>query len=82
MASKKRTGSKSSARKKSARKASSKRGSKKSTARAAGAKRAPKRSTAARAGLKTVRQVGEKTWKTLKSTTAQVVEGVKDTFGG
>jgi hypothetical protein len=32
--------------------------------------------------LKTVRQVGKKTWKTLKSTTAQVVEGVKDTFGG
>jgi hypothetical protein len=28
-----------------------------------------------------MRQVGEKTWETLKSTTAQVVEGVKDTFG-
>jgi hypothetical protein len=32
--------------------------------------------------LNTVRQVGKKTWKTLKTTTAQVVEGVRETFGG
>jgi hypothetical protein len=33
---------------------------------------------AAKGGLKTVRQAGERTWEVLKSTTAQVVEGVKD----
>lgn len=37
---------------------------------------------AARGGLDTVLQAGEKTWETLKSTTAQVVEGVKETLGG
>lgn len=50
-------------------------------AKAAGSKRRRKASRPA-IGLGTVRQVGEKTWQTLKSTTAQVVEGVKDTFGG
>ena len=43
---------------------------------------ARKRSKTARGGLNTVRQVGKKTWKTLKTTTAQVVEGVRETFGG
>jgi hypothetical protein len=33
---------------------------------------------AARGGIDTVRQAGEKTWEALKSTTAQVVEGVRD----
>jgi hypothetical protein len=33
---------------------------------------------AAKGGIETVRQAGEKTWETLKSTTAQVVEGVRD----
>lgn len=42
-------------------------------------RKAAKRGTG---GLDTVRQVGERTWETLKSTTAQVVEGVKETFGG
>lgn len=52
-------------------------------AKAATSKRRPRKaSTRAKGGLDTVRQVGEKTWKTLKSTTAQVVEGVKETFGG
>jgi hypothetical protein len=37
---------------------------------------------AARGGIDTVLQAGGKTWKTLKSTTAQVVEGVKETFVG
>jgi hypothetical protein len=46
------------------------------------AKRAARRRKGSRGGLATVRQVGKKTWKTLKSTTAQVVEGVKETFGG
>lgn len=33
---------------------------------------------AAKGGIETVRQAGERTWETLKSTTAQVVEGVRD----
>jgi hypothetical protein len=33
---------------------------------------------AAKSGIASVRQAGEKTWETLKSTTAQVVEGVRD----
>jgi hypothetical protein len=33
---------------------------------------------AAKDGIETVRQAGEKTWETLKATTAQVVEGVRD----
>jgi hypothetical protein len=36
---------------------------------------------AARGGIDTVRQAGEKTWEALKSTTAQVVGGVKDRLG-
>jgi hypothetical protein len=36
---------------------------------------------AAQGGIETMRQVGEKTWETLKSTTAHVVEGVKDKLG-
>ena len=36
---------------------------------------------AARGGLDTVRQAGERTWEVLKSTTSQVVEGVKDRLG-
>ena len=36
---------------------------------------------AARGGLDTVRQAGERTWEVLKSTTAQVVEGVRDRMG-
>lgn len=68
--------------KKPARKATSKSRSKKSTAKAARSKpRSRKASKTARGGLDTMRQVGEKTWETLKSTTAQVVEGVKETFG-
>jgi hypothetical protein len=35
----------------------------------------------AREGLDTVRQAGERTWETLKSTTSQVVEGVRDRLG-
>lgn len=36
---------------------------------------------AARGGIDTVRQAGEKTWEALKSTTAQVVGGVKGRLG-
>src|SRR5215210_7139964 len=39
------------------------------------------RSRKVRGPLTTVRTAGEKTWKALKSTTAQVVEGVRGTFG-
>lgn len=35
---------------------------------------------AARSGINTVLQAGGKTWKTLKSTTAHVAEGVKETL--
>lgn len=45
-------------------------------------RRARKGLTAARGGLDSVLQAGEKTWRTLKSTTAQVVEGVKETLAG
>jgi hypothetical protein len=51
-------------------------------AKAAASKRRSRKASKPSGGLDTVRQVGEKTWKTLKSTTAQVVEGVKETFGG
>lgn len=79
---KKRPAARSSRSKKPARKAAPKSGSKKSAAKAAGSKpRSRKASKTARGGLDTMRQVGEKTWETLKSTTAQVVEGVKETFG-
>jgi hypothetical protein len=33
---------------------------------------------AAKGGIETVKQAGERTWETLKSTTAQVVEGMRD----
>ena len=43
-------------------------------------KRARKGLRAARRPLESVRDAGEKTWEALKSTTAQVVEGVKGRF--
>jgi hypothetical protein len=70
------------------RKSASKRRAKKSSAsKAIGLKRhARKGLRAARGGLDTVLQAGEKTWETLKTTTASVmegvVEGVKETFAG
>ena len=77
MAASKKSAKRSSAKKRPAAKSSR---SKKSAtkAKAGGRRKASKPAL----GLGTVRQVGKKTWKTLKSTTAQVVEGVKDTFGG
>jgi hypothetical protein len=71
-----------SAKKKPARKSGSKRSAKKAAPKATRITRqARKGLKAARGGIDTVLQAGGKTWKTLKSTTAQVVEGVKDTFG-
>jgi hypothetical protein len=52
--------------------------SKKGTTRKTGTKGRAKALRAAKGGIKSVRQAGERTWETLKSTTAQVVEGVKD----
>jgi hypothetical protein len=72
-----------SAKKKAARKRSSKSSSRKATRPSATRlkRQARKGLKAARGGLNTVLKAGGKTWKTLKSTTAQVVEGVKDTLG-
>jgi hypothetical protein len=66
------------ARKAAGRRKTSKRGSK--TAKVL-KRRAKQGLKAARGGLDTVREAGERTWETLKSTTAQVVEGVKDRLG-
>ncbi len=72
-----------SAKKKPAKKSSSKRGAKKGARPSATQlkRQARKGLKAARGGLDTVLKAGGKTWRTLKSTTAQVVEGVKDTLG-
>lgn len=75
MAATKKSAKRSSAKKR----ASSKRGTKKATA---SKRRARKASKSSLPGIGAVRKVGRKTWKTLKSTTAQVVEGVKETFSG
>jgi hypothetical protein len=76
-----------SAKKQPARKTSSKGRSKKSgTPKASGLKRQAKKGLkAARGGLDSVLQAGEKTWETLKTTTANVMEGVVEgvkTFAG
>lgn len=76
-----------SAKKQSARKSPSKRRGKKSSRKTTSLKRRAKKGLkAARGGLDNVLQVGEKTWKTLKTTTVNVmegmVEGVKETFAG
>jgi hypothetical protein len=78
-AGKKRAGSKrASGKKKPLRKATAKRRSKTSTRTKANLKRkAQKGLRAARGGINTVRQAGERTWEVLKSTTSQVVEGVR-----
>jgi hypothetical protein len=52
-----------------------------SARKATGAKKKPARRRSAAGTLDNVRLAGERTWNALKSTTSQVVEGVKDTFG-
>jgi hypothetical protein len=71
-----------SGKKKAAGKSASKRAAKRAAAPKATRlkRRARKGLKAARGGINTVLQAGGKTWKTLKSTTAHVVEGVKDTL--
>ncbi len=84
-AGKKRSGAKrTTARKRSTRKTASrrrskvtKRGARKPTLK----RRATKGLKVAREGLDTVRQAGERTWEVLKSTTSQVVDGVRERFG-
>ena len=77
-----------SSKKQPARKSTTKRRGKKSaTPKTTGLKRqARKGLKAARGGLDSVLEVGGKTWKSLKSTTTNVmggvVEGVKETFTG
>jgi hypothetical protein len=73
-----------SSKKKPARKSAPKRRAKKTTAsKTTGLKRQAKKGLkAARGGFDSVMQAGEKTWETLKTTTASVVEGVKETFAG
>jgi hypothetical protein len=83
MATKKKRGSakRSSAKKRPAKAAAKRRTKSKATKTRSLKKTARKGLRAARGGIKTVRQAGEKTWEALRSTTAQVVEGVKDKFG-
>jgi hypothetical protein len=44
-------------------------------------KRAAKGLRAAQGGVETVKQAGDKIWESLRATTTQVVEGVRDRFG-
>lgn len=71
----------SSAKKSAGRKAASKRRTKGTRKAGSLKKRARKAVRAARGQINTVLDAGGKTWEALKSTTAQVVEGVKGTFG-
>jgi hypothetical protein len=67
---------------KSAKRSKKRSGAKKSSRSSKKTGRSKKTATrSARGPLTKVRTAGEKTWKALKSTTAQVVEGVKGTFG-
>jgi hypothetical protein len=63
------------------RKLGSKRGTKSRAKKASKPKKRTTRARSARGPLNSVRVAGEKTWEALKSTTAQMVEGVKGTFG-
>jgi DNA-binding protein HU-beta len=86
-AAKKRTSAKRAPAKKSTRaKASSKRRTKGITKKAGTVGKARKKARkvvrAARGPINRVMNAGGKTWKALKSTTAHMVEGVRDTFGG
>jgi hypothetical protein len=76
---KKRAGKRASGSKRATAKSASKRRTKSTAKKASGSKKRARRP--ARGPINTVRTAGEKTWDALKSTTAQVVEGVKGTFG-
>jgi hypothetical protein len=78
---KKRTAKRATGRKRAGAKTAAKRRTKSTAKKASGSKKRATRRRSARGPLNTVRVAGEKTWEALKSTTAQVVEGVKGTFG-
>ena len=78
---KKPTAKRASAKKRAGTKVGTKRRTKSRAKKASSAKKGTTRARSARRTLKRVRVAGEKTWKALKSTTAQMVEGVKGTFG-
>ena len=65
----------------SAKRAGAKRRTKSTAKKPSRVKKRTSRARSARRTLKRVRIAGEKTWEALKSTTAQMVEGVKGTFG-
>jgi hypothetical protein len=78
---KKRTGKRATAKGRTGAKAVSKGGKKRATKKTAGSRKRATAKRPARGALDSVRVAGEKTWQALRSTTAQMVEGVKDTFG-
>jgi hypothetical protein len=79
---KRRPAKRTSAKKKRPARAAAKRRTKARATRTKSLKKSARRGLrAARGGIDTVRQAGEKTWEALKSTTSQVVEGVKERFG-
>ena len=78
---KKRTAKRATGRKRAGTKKAAKRQTKSTAKKASGSKKRATRGRSARGPLTTVRVAGEKTWEALKSTTAQVVEGVKGKFG-
>jgi hypothetical protein len=78
---KKRTAKRATAKKRAGAKPASKRRTKRTAKKASSSKKRTKRARSARGPLDSVRVAGEKTWEALKSTTAQMVEGVKGTFG-
>jgi hypothetical protein len=69
------------AKKRSTRKSASSRAAKRGGRKTSLKRRAEKGIQAARGGLGTVVEAGERTWQALRSTTAQVVEGVKERLG-
>jgi hypothetical protein len=78
---KKRAGKKATAKKRAGARPPAKGRPKSSAKKASGSKKRAKRARASGGTMDSVRVAGEKTWKALKSTTAQMVEGVKETFG-
>jgi hypothetical protein len=79
---KKRSVKRATAKKRAGAKPASKRRTKSTAKKASRTKKRTTRARSARSPLDSVRVAGEKTWEALKSTTAQMVEGVKGTFGG
>jgi hypothetical protein len=78
---KKRAAKKGTAKKRAGARSQAKGGRKSSAKKASSSKKRAKRAGTAKGTIDSVRVAGEKTWKALKSTTAQMVEGVKETFG-